>query len=128
MHASSGHLVLVHDACSVSHCTILVLYTIYTIFCLKCIWVPGMCPEPRWIDYPAPRQLTVSQWPDQSDIACYGPVHPHHHSPKIAIIFLPYMSIPPPSCLACFLSKPSQMCCPDQCAYTCALVCVRGCV
>ena len=25
----------------------------YVLF--KCIGVPGMCPEPRWIDYPAPR-------------------------------------------------------------------------
>ena len=41
----------------VSHCTVLVLYT---MFCLKWIWVPGMCPEPHWIAY-------------QSDIACYGP-------------------------------------------------------
>ena len=31
--------------------TVLVLFT---IFCF-CIWVPGMCPEPGWIDYPAPR-------------------------------------------------------------------------
>ena len=28
--------------------------TFYYCF-LKYIWVPGMCPGPRWIDYPAPR-------------------------------------------------------------------------
>ena len=57
--ASSGHLVFAHDAYRVSHCTGLVLFT---NVCLKCIWVPGMCPEPRWIDYSAPsdHQLTVS--------------------------------------------------------------------
>ena len=37
--------------------TVLVLYS---IFCLKCIEVPGMCPEPRWIDYPAPRSQADS--------------------------------------------------------------------
>ena len=37
--------------------TVLVLYT---SFCLKCIEVPGMCPEPRWIDYPAPRSQADS--------------------------------------------------------------------
>ena len=44
----------------------------YTIFCVKCIWVLGMCPELRCEAHPD-HQLTVSQWPDQSDIACYGP-------------------------------------------------------
>ena len=52
MQASCGHHVFAHDGNRVSHCTVLILYT---MFCLKCIWVPGMCPEPRWIDYPAPR-------------------------------------------------------------------------
>ena len=52
MQASSGHLVFAHDAYRVSHCAVLIRYT---IVCLKCIWVPGMCPEPRWIDYPVPR-------------------------------------------------------------------------
>ena len=27
----------------------------FTMFCIKCIWMPEMCPGPRWIDYPAPR-------------------------------------------------------------------------
>ena len=37
--------------------------------------------------------------------------HPQHPSPNIPIIFPPYMSIPPQSCLSCVLSKPnvSQM-------------------
>ena len=53
MQASSGHLVFAHAAYNiVSHCTVLVLYT---VFCLTCNWVPGMCHEPRWIGYPAPR-------------------------------------------------------------------------
>ena len=35
-------------------------------------------------------------------------LHPQHPSPNIAIIFPPYMTIPPQSCLSCFLSKPSH--------------------
>ena len=30
-------------------------FSTFHYFLFKCIWVPGMCPEPRWIDYPAPR-------------------------------------------------------------------------
>ena len=30
-------------------------FSSFHYFLFKCIWVPGMCPEPRWIDYPAPR-------------------------------------------------------------------------
>ena len=33
---------------------------------------------------------------------------------RLPIIFPPYMSIPPQSCLTCFLSKPSHMCCPSD--------------
>ena len=35
----------------VSHCSLVR----FTMFCLKCIWMPEMCPAPRWIGYPAPR-------------------------------------------------------------------------
>ena len=41
-------------------------------------------------------------------------LHPHHTSPNIPIIFPLYMSIPPQSCLSCFLSKPSHLCCPSD--------------
>ena len=41
-------------------------------------------------------------------------LHPQHHSPNIPIIFPPCMSIPPQSCLSCFLSKPSHQCCPSD--------------
>ena len=57
MQASSGHLVFAYDAFRVYHCTVVIRYT---IFCLKCIWVPGMFPGPRWIDYPAPRSPAES--------------------------------------------------------------------
>ena len=30
-------------------------FSTFQYFLFKCIGVPGMCPEPRWIDYPAPR-------------------------------------------------------------------------
>ena len=41
-------------------------------------------------------------------------LHPQHLSPHIPIIFPPYMTIPPQSCLSCFLSKPSHLCCPSD--------------
>ena len=41
-------------------------------------------------------------------------LHPRHPSHNISIIFPPYMSIPPQSCLSCFLSKPSRLCCPSD--------------
>ena len=55
-HASSGHLVFAHAAYSY-HCTVLVPFT---LVCLQCIWVPGMCPENRWIYNPAPRSPSDS--------------------------------------------------------------------
>ena len=42
-------------------------------------------------------------------------LHPQHPSPNTSIIFPPYMTIlPPQSCLSCFLSKPSYLCCPSD--------------
>ena len=40
--------------------------------------------------------------------------HPQHPSPNIHIIFPPKVSIPSQSCLSCFLSKLSHLCCPSD--------------
>ena len=45
-------------------------------------------------------------FPGNSIISIIHPIGP------IPIIFPPYMSIPPQSCLSCFLSKPSHLCSP----------------
>ena len=50
----SGQLAFSHDAYASMEYPIVVLVR-FTLFCLKCIWMPEMCPAPRWIDYPAPR-------------------------------------------------------------------------
>ena len=41
-------------------------------------------------------------------------LHPQHPSPNIPIIFPPKVSIPSQSCLSCFLSKLSHLCCPSD--------------
>ena len=46
-------LYFAHDAYRVS--IPLHIFSTFHYFLFKCIRVPGMCPEPRWIDYPAPR-------------------------------------------------------------------------
>ena len=58
MQASSGHRVLPHDAYRVSHCCNSFSTLNYVL--LKMHLVPGMCPEPRWIDYTSPRSAADS--------------------------------------------------------------------
>ena len=41
-------------------------------------------------------------------------LHTQHPSPNLPIIFPPKVSVPPQSCLSCFLSKPSHLCCPSD--------------
>ena len=59
-------------------------------------------PSPSLPPLPCPLSHCIHKPPFSPSRVCWQ-FHPQHPSPNISIIFPPYMSKPPQSCLSCFL-------------------------